>query len=142
MARYRLAALVFAVSAAAALGAPTVSGGWIRALPGNVPAGGYVTIINPSAKAIALTGASSGACGSVMLHMTHTMNGMSHMMEMSSIVVPANGKVDLKPGGYHLMCMQPKNLMPGMTVSITLTFSDGTTLNVPFAVRNAQGGVN
>jgi copper(I)-binding protein len=44
------------------------------------------------------------------------------------------------PGGYHLMCMQPSaDIKPGKTVSVTLTFANGSSVTAPFAVRSASG---
>jgi len=125
--------------AAAATAAPIVSNAWLRALPGTSPAAGYFTLANTGTTPITLTGAASPACGSAMLHMTHNMDGMVHMMMVASVVVPAGGKVEFAPGGYHVMCMEPKNLKPGTSVPVTLQFSGGATLTVPFAVRSATG---
>lgn len=139
--KYRLVAALLACAACAypAAAAPTVSGAWIRALPGNLPAGGYFKLANPGPKPLTLTGAQSPACGALMLHMTHTMNGMAHMMAVDSVDIPAGGTFEFKPGGHHLMCMDPKGLKPGTSVAVTLMFADGTRLAVPFAVKNATG---
>jgi copper(I)-binding protein len=128
--------LGFAGSAEAA---PVISNAWIRAMPANLPAGGYFTIANPGPKPLTLTGAQSPACGSVMLHMTHEMGGMAHMMPVDKVDVPAGGKFEFKPGAHHLMCMEPKGLKPGTTVSVTLKFADGTSTDATFAVKNAKG---
>ena len=124
---------------APAAAAPVITNAWIRALPNALPAGGYFTIANTGTKPLTLTSAQSPACGSLMLHMTHSMNGMEHMMAVDKVDVPAGGKFEFKPGSYHLMCMDPKGLKPGSSVAVTLTFADGTRLTVPFAVKNATG---
>jgi periplasmic copper chaperone A len=54
------------------------------------------------------------------------------------VTVPANGSFTFSPGGFHLMCMQPK-MAPGETVPVTLSFAGGTELTVSFPVRNAKG---
>ena len=57
------------VATGTALAAPiAITGGWMRALPGNLPAGGYFTLHNGSDKTVTLDGASSPACGILMLH--------------------------------------------------------------------------
>lgn len=140
MVRILVAALLAAAGlAAAAPAAPSVSNAWLRAMPGTIPAAGYFTLANSGTKPITLTGAASPACGSAMLHMTHKMDGMVHMMMVASVAVPAGGKIEFAPGGYHVMCMDPKNLKPGTSVPVTLQFADGATLTVPFAVRGATG---
>lgn len=113
-----------------------VSDGWFRTLPGNLPAAGYFTLRNDGKAAIVLTAAKSPACGSLMLHMTHNMNGMMHMMEVERVEIPAGGSVKFATGGYHLMCMEPK-LKAGSTVPVTLHFADGSDITADFAVRTA-----
>lgn len=58
---------------------PTLSDGWIRMLTPNVPAAGYFMLTNPTDQALVLTGASSPACGSLMLHESIETNGTAHM---------------------------------------------------------------
>jgi len=122
------------------VGGLTVQDGWWRALPGNIPAGGYFTLRNNGRQAVALTGASSPACGSVMLHQTTSSGGMAGMKHVGSVDVPPGGSASFAPGGYHLMCMAPAPAMkPGGAVPVTLLFQDGAKLTVNFAVRNAAG---
>jgi len=67
---------------------------------------------------------------------TDTTTGMMEMKPVSSIPVPANGSVELKPGGYHVMLMQLKNpLTTGGTVPLTLTFEKAGTKQVTAEVR-------
>jgi hypothetical protein len=136
-----LSAIAAMLIAAPALAADaTVSGAWFRALPGKLPAGGYFTVHNPGVTSVTLTGASSPACGMLMLHKTENEGGNGMMMEMSSIVVPAGGAVTFAPGGYHLMCTNPTPAMkPGGRVTVTLSFSDGRNLAVFFVVKDARG---
>ena len=124
---------------AAALSA-TVSDAWIRALPASVPSGGYFTLHNNGDKPLMLTGASSPACGMLMLHKSEDMGGMMHMDDMTMIDVPAKGTLKFSPGGYHLMCMDATSaIKPGNTVDVTLQFAGGATLTAKFAVKNATG---
>lgn len=130
---------MYGTMASAASNPATVTQAWLRAIPGNAPAGGYFTLTNPSDKPLTLTGASTPACGSTQLHMTHKMGSMVHMMEITKVDIPAKGKFDFAPGGHHIMCMEPKALKPGSKIDVTLQFSDGTSLTVPFAVKSATG---
>jgi hypothetical protein len=44
------------------------------------------------------------------------------------------------PGGYHLTCTSPdKDLAPGRSTPVTLSFLDGSTITVNFAVRGPSG---
>ena len=116
-----------------------VSNAWIRALPGGLPAAAYFTIHNSGNRDLSLTGADSPACGMLMLHKSSTANGMANMMDIESIPIPAGGSAKFEPGGLHLMCMDPKHLKPGSTVSVTLEFANGKNMTTRFVVRNARG---
>ncbi|HEY5048756.1 MAG TPA: copper chaperone PCu(A)C [Rhizomicrobium sp.] len=116
-----------------------VSNAWFRALPSGLPAGGYFSLHNEGAE-VRLTGARSAACGMLMLHKSAVASGMAEMMAVASVDVPAGGDIAFSPGGYHLMCTGPTPAMaPGGHVPVMLTFNDGTSTNVVFAVRNANG---
>ena len=133
---------LFAMCAAPAWSAPvaTITDAWMRALPGRLPAGGYFTLHNPTTKTLTLRAAWSPACGMLMLHKSDTMGGMASMSNVESIDVPAGGTLSFSPGGYHLMCMEPKpQLKAGGKVSVTLQFADGTKVESAFAVRGANG---
>jgi periplasmic copper chaperone A len=116
----------------------TVSQPWFRYLLPQVPAGGYMTLTNSSDQPAVLTGAASPACGMLMLHRTENNGGTESMVAVASITVPANGTFHFAPGGYHLMCMQPK-MKPGESVPVTLTFSGDEHQTVMFPVQNAKG---
>ena len=117
-----------------------ISDAWFRALPGALPAGGYFTLRNSSAKAVVLSGAESPACATLMLHKSETKGGMAGMDMVGTLPVAAGGSVSFTPGGYHLMCMNAKPaLKPGTSVKVTLLFQDGGRLTTDFAVRNAAG---
>ncbi len=139
-AAFLLAALSGASAADSGPAGVSVRDGWMRALPSSVPSGGYFTLQNKGGKAVILTGANSPACGMLMLHKSEDKGGMSSMMDMAEVSVPAGGSVSFTPGGYHLMCMDTTPaLKPGATVPVTLQFKSGEKLTVPFAVRNAAG---
>jgi copper(I)-binding protein len=112
---------------------------WIRVLPGDLPAGAYVTLENDGDQPAALSGASSTAYADVMLHHSSTAGGMSRMTMVDALTVPAHGKAVLAPAGYHLMLMQASApVKPGDTVRLTLKFTDGSTLPTTFIARPAN----
>jgi copper(I)-binding protein len=109
-------------------------------MPAKLPAAGYFTLHNAGSNAVALAGASSPACGMLMLHKSSTENGMSSMSDMATVLVPAGAKVGFAPGGYHLMCDDPTPVMKhGARVPVTLQFQDGKTLATTFVVKDARG---
>jgi copper(I)-binding protein len=135
----RLSLVLLVMTSAAAQAAPfDVSDAWFRALPGKLPAGGYFTAQNNSRRDVAIVGASTDACGMVMIHQSSSKGGMSGMDMVDSVKVPAGGMVKFSPGGYHLMCEAPKMKIGGK-VPVLLHLSDGGTIAVGFAVRGASG---
>src|SRR5262245_40812211 len=118
--RIRLEGVVLALLIAAPASAAdlTVSDAWIRALPAKLPAAGYFTLTNTGKVEVALTGASSPACGMLMLHKSTQSGGMGSMEDVTGVAVPAGGTITFAPGGYHLMCMDPTPaIKPGAKVS-------------------------
>lgn len=113
---------------------------WIRLLPADLPAGGYVVLNNLGASTAVLVSAQSNAFGSVMLHQSSTDSSGSDAMRMlDRLTIPAHGQVALAPAGYHLMLQQATHpLKPGDKIDITLNFVDGSHLQVPFVVRSAN----
>lgn len=140
-----LAAFALAAPLAAHAGdadAVHVEGAWIRVLPGSLPAGGYAVLRNDGDHAVRVVGADSPAYGQVMLHQSSESGGMSRMRMVEALVVPAHGRTELAPGGYHLMMMRAKApVKPGGDVPVTLHFDDGSTLRADFRARpaNASG---
>jgi periplasmic copper chaperone A len=133
-------ALAMGAAAQADEGGLTISDPWIRTVIPSRPAAGYFILSNKMAKAEVLVGASSPACGMLMLHRSVNQNGQERMVMVKSINVPAGGQVKFAPGGYHLMCMSPsKDVAPGHSVPITLRFEDGGAITASFAVRGATG---
>jgi periplasmic copper chaperone A len=118
----------------------TASHAWIRLLPGDLPAGGYVTLQNGSLSNAVLVGAHSRIYASVMLHQSlQERSGMSGMSMVGSLTIPSKGQVLLAPAGYHLMLEQAAQAPKiGDKVEIILDFSDGSHLPVSFLARPAN----
>lgn len=126
-------------SAAFAAGANAISAkdAWVRWLPNDLPAAGYVTLVNASDKPVDLVDISSNDYGDAMLHQTVSNGSTQKMVMVDKLTVPAHGQVAIAPGGYHVMLEDAKHkVAPGDTVHLTLKFSDGETLDTPFAVKS------
>jgi copper(I)-binding protein len=96
----------------------------------------YMEIHNAGPNAERLTAVASNVAGTVELHRTTMVNGMSRMSRVNAIVVPARGKVELKPGGYHVMLIGLKRaLNVGDHVDVTLTFAHGGKIKVTADVK-------
>jgi len=135
-----LGALMLGGCAAAPAGTaatPVISGAWVRPATGpGLPAAGYLVIRNPGGVAETLTGVSTPGAGSVEMHKTSTMSGMTGMEPVSAIHIPAGGTVTLEPGGFHLMLMSPATMRVGGTVDLVLTFEKAGSVTVKAEVKN------
>jgi copper(I)-binding protein len=122
---------------AAGANAISVKDAWVRWLPNNLPAAGYVTLVNASDKPVDLVDISSNDYGGAMLHQSVSNGSTQKMVMVDKLTVPAHGQVAIAPGGYHVMLEDAKHkVAPGDTVHLTLKFSDGETLDTPFAVKS------
>ncbi len=126
-------AAIPALAAAAALKAENA---WIRWLPADLPAAGYLRLINAGDAAATLTGAESPAYAHVSLHRTVDVGGRVQMRPVERITIAAHSNLDFEASGYHMMLMDATQpLKPADHVPITLHFADGTSLLVQFEVR-------
>lgn len=79
---------------------------WARAVaPGQTTGAAYLTITNNGDAADKLIGAKASLSQSSSLHASRTANGVVAMAPVESVDIPAKGKVELAPGGTHLMIM-------------------------------------
>lgn len=132
---------LIAASAAATAATPDahVEHAWIRWLPANLPVAGYATIVNDGDGTLRLASASSPDYTGVMLHRSRLAQSDSTMVMVEHLNIPAHANVKLAPGGYHLMLTHARRpIRPGDKVPITLSFADGTTLQVDFSVLPAN----
>ncbi len=113
-----------------------VSGAWIRWLPADLPAAGYLILTNRGPVAEMLVGASSPDYKEISLHRIRTVEGMSGMTPVDSVMVAAGSSVDFAAQGYHMMLMHSRRtLHSGDRVPITLRFSTGQSVTASFEVR-------
>jgi copper(I)-binding protein len=98
----------------------------------------YLTIANAGAAADRLVSAATDVAGLVEIHTSEMdSQGVMRMRPLTDgLEIPPNGSVSLEPGGYHIMLMELNQpLMPGETVTLTLKFASGTTLDVEAEIR-------
>lgn len=89
----------------AKIGAITIDHPWARATPGAVKnSAAFMTFNNkgPADKLISVTG---GVAKEIQIHSMITEAGVMKMREVAALEIPANGKAELKPGGFHIMLM-------------------------------------
>jgi len=86
-----------------------------------------------------LIAASADITGTVEIHETTMENDVMQMRPVEGIEIPANGSVELRTGGLHLMLLGLQEpLTEGQTVNLTLTFESGATLAVEAPVRGME----
>jgi copper(I)-binding protein len=116
---------------------------WIRWLPGELPAGGYLTLVNSGDRPSSLIAASCPDYAEVSLHRSRTVAGTTRMMPVHDITVAAHATLAFEAQGYHLMLMHPsKPLKPGDRVPVTLSFADGSSVTVLFELRPPAAGAD
>ena len=94
----------------------------------------YFVLVNDGDAADALIGASADVAKVVDLHETQINNDVAQMIPVSRVEVPAHGKIEFKPGGYHVMLDGlTRDLKVGDTLKLTLQFekSGAIALDVP-----------
>ena len=138
-----MAVILFSVTGAqaadmATAGDITVSNAWGRASTGmNRPAGIFLTL-KSNGGTDRLVSASTPTAGRVELH-THLMeDGMMKMRQVPAIEVPAGGMTMLKPGSFHIMVFELKEMMnEGQMIPLTMNFEKGGSATVTVHVGKA-----
>lgn len=111
--------------------------GWVRLPPMAMPMmAGFGRIENPCATPLTIVGVSSPAFGDSSLHETRLVDGVSRMRAMPELRIAPDGNAVLKPGGLHLMLMQPHApLKPGSKVVVEFKLKDGGVLRGELEAR-------
>lgn len=127
---------------AMAAGKVEVRDAWIPQAP---PVAGvmaaYFRIENHTNKPVTVVAASSPVFRNVMMHRTVEKNGMSEMIHLDSLEVPANSSVTFHQGGLHLMLMQPKHALKiGDKVAITLVTAHKHKIHFTAVVKSPMLG--
>lgn len=119
----------------------TIHDAWVRQPTGDrKDAGAFAIVENSSATTRAIVSASADIAEKVELHEMKMVGAMMRMSPVKRIDVPAHGKAELKPGGYHVMLFGLKKTpMVGDTFTLTLTFDDGSTASATASVRRDDG---
>jgi len=69
------------------------------------------------------------------MHESMKMGGMSSMKPIDHLPLPAGGTIAFEPGGKHLMLYDVNpEIVPGRTLALTFTFSDGARVQYPALV--------
>jgi copper(I)-binding protein len=129
--------LIFALPACARECTPQLRDGWIRLTPVKMPMmAGFGRIENRCPAPVTISGVRSPAFADVSLHETRIVDGVSRMRALPELRIAPDGAAVLKPGGMHLMLMQPRApLKEGSRVVVEFTLKDGGVLRGELEVR-------
>ena len=122
--------------AAPALAKVEAVDGYVRLLPPGSPnTAAFLVLKNDADKPVKLVAAASPEVGRAELHTHLHENGVMRMRQVESIEVPAKGEVALKPGSFHIMLFEVRELSQGTSFPLTLTMDDGQTLELSLPVK-------
>lgn len=129
-------ALLLTFCSALSCAAVMVTQGYVRApVPGQTTAAAFMTIANDGDKPVQLVAVKGDVATALELHGHTHANGIMQMRKVDAIPVPAKARVELAPGGLHLMLIglrQP--LVEKQQVVFTLVFDDGSEVRASMPV--------
>lgn len=145
----RILGVVFAFSAMALMVAPAsgaslaVSDAWIREAPPTASVlAAYMVIRNAGTTPAQISRITSPDFGHVEMHRTVMENGVASMVPIGKLEIPAGEQITLKPGGTHLMLIDPRHpLHAGDMVNLTFQDADGHASTFPIPVIRETGEV-
>ncbi|WP_275006214.1 copper chaperone PCu(A)C [Promicromonospora iranensis] len=115
---------------------------WVKAVDSGMSAG-FGTLTNTGSSDVVLTSAASIISSDMELHVTGPDEDGQMVMspqEGGFIIAPGDTLV-LEPGGDHIMFMDVREPVgPGDTVDLTLTFEDGSAVDVTAPAKDFTGG--
>jgi copper(I)-binding protein len=113
------------------------TGAYVAAAPpGATAMAGYMTIENPGDSPRRITAISSADFAEVQIHRSILEKGVARMEQMDSLAVEPGSRLELKPGGLHLMLLEPvHDFEPGETILLEFREADGTAHNLALKVQ-------
>jgi periplasmic copper chaperone A len=113
------------------------TGAYVAAAPpGAAAMAGYMTIENPGDSARRITAISSGDFAEVQIHRSILEKGVARMEQMDSLAIEPGSKLELKPGGLHLLLLEPAHdFESGETILLEFREADGTVHNLGLKVQ-------
>ncbi len=133
----KITAFLIALSATAAfaqdtkIGAITIDHPWARATPGAVKNSAVFMSFDNKGAADKLLSVTGTVAKEIQIHSMITEAGVMKMREIKSLDIPANGKAELKPGGFHVMLIGiPDGLKEGTKFPLKLKFEKAGEITV------------
>ncbi|MBS3799949.1 MAG: copper chaperone PCu(A)C [Thioalkalivibrio sp.] len=114
---------------------------WVRLMPPTMSStAAYLSLRNTTDGDKEIVAGESSVAAATELH-DHIQDeqGVMRMRQVESITIPANGRVDLQPGGLHVMLIDLQEpLEEGAQVPLRLDLENGDKLHLRAEVRRAQ----
>jgi copper(I)-binding protein len=143
-------ALLFQGCGAEGGGEPRISldGAWARAMPlvsgeGEAATNSavYLVVRNDGGVEDRLLAGASDVAESVEIHESRIVNDMMVMERQDDLEIPAGSRVELKPGGLHIMLLGlRRSLLEGEEFELFLDFEKSGGLSIAVPVRSNGGG--
>ena len=110
---------------------------WIKYLPAVVPVrAGYMNITNNQKQTAEIEWLTSESFARIEIHQSIKKNDLMSMQQVHVLAIGPNQTLQLTPGSYHLMMMDPvKNLQPGNIVKVIIGYADKSTQIIEMIVR-------
>lgn len=121
--------------------AVTISDQWVKAADSGMTAA-FGKLHNSSDRDIRVVSAHTDDAGSTEMHevVDNGTGGTTMRQKDGGFVIPANGEIDLVPGGEHFMLMQLKKpITTGQNVAFSIRFEDGSTMKFDALARDFDG---
>ena len=120
----------------------TIKNAWVReSIPPQKMTAAYLAIHNEG-MATALISASTPVAEVAEIHVMTTDGNIMRMKKIDRLPIPEDGSATLQPGGNHLMLIGlRRDLAPGDSIALTLTFANGytQTLRAPVVSFRNEG---
>jgi len=121
------------------LGSIKIEDPYARATVPAQKAGGAFVKIKNTGTADKLIAVSSPVAKEMQLHTMSMEGNVMKMREVKAIDIPANGAVELQPGGFHLMLIDLKSqLKAGDEIPVKLKFEKAGEVEVKFHVKDMR----
>jgi copper(I)-binding protein len=112
---------------------------WARPTRGDAPGAVYVTIDNKGSADDRLVGLVTDRAAMAMVHQTELVDGVAKMRMANEINIPAGDRVEMVPGGTHLMLEGLRApLNAGEEFDLVLKFRNSGDQRVKVQVRAEQ----
>lgn len=95
----------------------------------------YMQIENNGAAALVIAAAKSSAAHLVEFHRSVVENDIARMEKIETLVIPAGGRLELRPGDLHIMLRQLKtDLKTGSSIGLHLELASGEIIQLSIPI--------